>query len=110
MVSHCHSPNPFFYHAFFSNIGGKTLGAKGVGLRKGSVLALLVHPVFRPEQRQHKLGEVEKNFPFKMDFMAENANMIYLYIYMIYLLIYPPNNPPNVGKYGYLYTNLIDPI
>ena len=44
--------------------------------------------------------------------MAKNANMIYLYIYMIYLLIYAPNNPPNVGKYGYLYTctNLIDPI
>lgn len=37
---------------------------------------------------------------------------ISIYIYMIYLLIYAPNNPPNVGKYGYLYTctNLIDPI
>lgn len=74
---------PFLLPCLFSNIGGSnTLGAKGVGFRKGSVLALLVHPVFRPEQRQHKLGEVEKNFPFETDFMAKNANMISIYIYI----------------------------
>ena len=31
---------PFLLPCLFSNIGGKTLGAKGVGLRKGSVLAM----------------------------------------------------------------------